>query len=174
MPDDLQAAWIKGVLDRYERPLVAYARRWVGELETARDIVQDCFLRLCRQDRAKVAEHVGSWLYAVCRNRALDHLRKEGRMRTAEPEIFATLPDREDSPAEAVARDETVDRLHALVEEFPAREQEVLRLKFTEGLSYQAIAEVLDLTVTNVGWILHSCVRKLQDHFAVRAEGGAS
>jgi RNA polymerase sigma-70 factor (ECF subfamily) len=41
-------------------------------------------------------------------------------------------------------------------------QQEAVRLKFQHGLSYKEIASVLDLTVTNVGFILHTALKTLR------------
>ena len=40
---------LEAALERYERPLLGYARRLLGDDEQARDVVQDVFLRLCRE-----------------------------------------------------------------------------------------------------------------------------
>ncbi len=52
MTDESQSvrgSWLRGVLAEYERPLVAYAARITGDVESARDVVQEVFLRLCRE-----------------------------------------------------------------------------------------------------------------------------
>ncbi len=66
-------------MERFERPLVAYAARITGDVESGRDVVQDAFLRLCHEGPG-VRDHLAQWLYTVCRNRALDIRRKEHRM----------------------------------------------------------------------------------------------
>ena len=66
------ADWIRATLDRFEGPLLRYALRITGELEAARDVVQETFLKLCKEDRAAIEQHLSQWLFTVCRNRALD------------------------------------------------------------------------------------------------------
>ena len=66
-----QAQQVGEALREYERPLVSYALGITGNLEQARDVVQDTFLKLCNQDPAKLDGHLAQWLYTVCRNRAL-------------------------------------------------------------------------------------------------------
>src|SRR5258708_845972 len=79
--DDQQ--WIRQAVDRYEGPLTLYAARLLGgDVERARDVVQDAFLRLWEADRVSVDGHLAQWLYRVCRNRTLDVRRKESRMTT--------------------------------------------------------------------------------------------
>src|SRR5471032_2026108 len=79
--------WILAIVRRYERPLVAYVRGLLGDAERSRDVVQDAFLKLCKlsERRRKALEpRLAPWLFAVCRRRAIDILRKEQRM-TAVP-----------------------------------------------------------------------------------------
>ena len=58
-------SWVEPVLEEYEGPLTRYAQRLTGDLETARDVVQETFLRLCRQRLAEVEGHLAEWLYRV-------------------------------------------------------------------------------------------------------------
>ncbi len=67
-----------------QAPLTRYATRLVGDPDRARDIVQDTFVKLMAQTAEAVEGHVAEWLFTVCRNRALDVLRKEGRMKRFE------------------------------------------------------------------------------------------
>jgi len=58
------------------------------DLDRSRDVVQDTFIRLYKQDVEKVKGGLKSWLFTVCRNRALDVLRKEKRMVAVDNEIL--------------------------------------------------------------------------------------
>lgn len=64
-------AWIGAILEKHEGPLTRYAARITGDLDRARDAVQETFLRLCSEDPAEVDGHLAQWLYTVCRSRAL-------------------------------------------------------------------------------------------------------
>ena len=46
--------WLRGVLERHESALIRYATRMTGSAEQARDVVQETFVRLCRQKRAEL------------------------------------------------------------------------------------------------------------------------
>ena len=46
--------WIRQAVRRFEAPLMLYASRIVGDVDAARDVVQDTFLRLCAQDRQQI------------------------------------------------------------------------------------------------------------------------
>lgn len=156
-------AWIRSVLQQHEGPLLAYALRLCrGDLERARDLVQDVFLRLVKADRAEIGERTTVWLFHVCRNRALDLQEKDRPMLAldaAEPP-----PDpRTTSPVEHLAARDEASRLNALVERLPERERELVRLKFEHGLSYAEMGAVTGLTAGNVGFLLHKALRALRE-----------
>jgi len=150
--------WIRSAVAQYERPLTVYAARLLGDVDRARDVVQDTFLKLWQADRAKVDGHLAKWLYTVCRNGALDVRRKEQRMTTLEGRETA-CPDPE--PAPEASPEETVGVLEIMAE-LPERQQEAVRLKFQGGLSYREIAEVMNTTVNNVGVMLHTAIKNIR------------
>ena len=78
--------FVEEALAQYEGPLIGYALGILRDLDRARDVVQDTFIRLYQQDREKVQRGLKTWLFTVCRNRALDILRKEKRMVALEDE----------------------------------------------------------------------------------------
>jgi RNA polymerase sigma factor (sigma-70 family) len=153
--------WIAAAVDRYEVPLLRYAQRLTGDLETARDVVQEAFLRLCRQPRASVDDHLAQWLFTVCRNRALDVLKKEARMKTSTTTVPADRAETNGS-FDAVDRHETTGHVLDLLDRLPANQQEVVRLKFQAGLSYREISNITNLSVTNVGYLIHAAIATLR------------
>lgn len=78
------ASWVRSALERFEAPLTRYAFGITRDLERARDVVQDTFLRLCSENPARLDGHLAPWLFKVCRNRALDVRKKESRNRPME------------------------------------------------------------------------------------------
>src|SRR5687767_2374444 len=98
--------WIRRALDRYEGQLTRYAQRITGDGERARDVVQETFLRLCREPPAAVDGHLAEWLFTVCRNQALDVCRKESRMTLmTEPERIANDMSSETPPDVVASQD---------------------------------------------------------------------
>ena len=159
---DAQSAWIQQVVDRYEGPLVRYAARITGDVEQARDVVQEAFLRLCRQQRASVAGHLDQWLFTVCRNRALDVRRKETRMQIMSDAQATACESREPCQAGVLEQSELSGQMLRLLATLPDNQQEVVRLKFHGGLSYRDISKVTDLTVSNVGYLIHTAIHTLR------------
>ena len=168
MPPDSPA--LTSLLDRYERPLVRYALSIVGDLESARDVVQETFIKLTQSNGATPTEpsHLEPWLFTVTRNRALDVLRKNSRI---VPMILPdTRPCSDPGPDAALASRDTERSLLRLLDALPPNQREVIRLKFQNDLSYREIAEVTQLTETNVGFLLHTGLKKLR---TLLSEGAA-
>lgn len=133
-----------------------------GDLESARDVVQDTFVRLCAEDQARLDSHLAQWLFTVCRNRALDVQRKERRMKPLSDVEMDSQVSPEPSPAAQAERREAAGEALSLLEGLPKNQQEVLRLKFQNGLSYEEISKVMNLTVTNVGFLIHTAIKTLR------------
>ena len=165
-PDD---AWMRAVVRRYELPLTQYAQRITGCRERARDVVQDTFLRLGKLPPGALGDEPAKWLFTVCRHRALDVCRKEHRMTYLDPEAAEAEPSIDPSPADALARKEAAGFLLRILEKLPPRQQEVIQLKFQNGLSYQEIAEVTQLSVSHVGVLIHKGIKALREQHAALA-----
>ena len=166
--------WLPPLVRRFELPLLQYAGRIVGCPDRARDVVQDTFLRLLERGPGPEAlaadpNAAARWLFTVCRHRALDVCRKEHRMTYLDPDADRDPPDPEPGPAEAMARKETAGLLLRLVATLPARQQEVVQLKFQNGLSYQEISDITQLSVSNVGFLLHHALKALRAQSALLA-----
>ena len=157
-----RSAWIATLLKRYESPLVSYALRITGDVETARDVVQETFVRLCMERAELNGNHVAAWLFTVCRRRALDVRRKESRMQALTEATIETRESVEPGPEALVDRRDDATRADALLADLPENQREVVRLKFGAGLSYKEIAEVTGLSVGNVGFLLHTAIRTLR------------
>ncbi|MBC8351380.1 MAG: sigma-70 family RNA polymerase sigma factor [Planctomycetes bacterium] len=159
--------WINTVVEKFERPLVRYAAQITGDLERGRDVAQDTFLRLCKQDRQQLDGHLVEWLYTVCRNRALDIRRKESRMRSMTAEQATVQESRDTDQTVVTEQQDTTDRVLEFVDKLTENQREVVRLKFQHGLSYKEIAAVTELSASNVGYLIHTAIKKLRVELGV-------
>ena len=166
MPDSSDhAAWVRAAVERFEGPLIRHAAGITGDVERARDVVQDTFVRLCRADRGEVEGHLARWLFTVCRNRALDVLRKESRMKPTEDIAeHADGASAERGPIAALATAEAADHVWSRLSRLTDKQQQALLLKFQDGLSYREMAEAMDITVNHVGVLLHTALKALRKH----------
>jgi len=163
LPDD-PACWLNQVVERYQRPLLAYAaRRLGGDLEAAQDAVQETFLRLCRVPRGELEDRIAAWLFAVCRSRVIDMQRSQ----TREPRVsdrFEQAPPADAAPDPATACQEAyrASQLAKWIDQLAPGQQEVLRLRLDAGLSYREIAAATGRSVGSVSSQLHDAIRQLR------------
>jgi RNA polymerase sigma-70 factor (ECF subfamily) len=181
MPSSVDASELPALLDRYERPLVRYAWSILGDLEAARDVVQETFIRLCRRQQAdrdresgikgqgsdgepipsdSCGKHTEAWLFTVTRNLSIDHQRKLSRI-VYMPQTEDRTAD-EPGPGAVLEAQEARDSIFGLLEHLSDNQREVIRLKFQNDLSYKEIAAITQLSVTNVGFLLHTGLKKLR------------
>jgi RNA polymerase sigma factor (sigma-70 family) len=159
-------AWatIEEVFAALESPLLAYARRLVGDFAVAEDVVQDAFMKLHSQ--FKQVRTPQPWLYRTVHNLAVDHQRRASRIvlvddRTSEDMPANDTSDSQPMPDEQIARWEGIGLVRLVLETLDARSRELIRLRFEEELSYKEIAESTGLTVGNVGYILHHALKAM-------------
>jgi len=156
------AEWIRRVLDDYEGRLVRYASCITQDVERARDVVQEAFLRLLREDRARVEPILAEWLFTVCRNLALDVRGKETRMKFLDDERARETTSPEPSPPDVVEQAEARSEILKMVDRLPDNQREVLRLKFQEGLSYKEISRITSHSVSHVGVLIHDAIKSIR------------
>ena len=163
------SSFVQAAVARHQAPLLRYATRLLGgDADRARDVVQDTFVRLLAQPPAEVDGHVAEWLFTVCRHRALDVLRKESRMRTFGEGEAERVTAADPRPGRTLEHAETHAALIEMIGHLPPNQQEVVRLKFQNGFSYKEIARITELSVTNVGFLIHTAVARLRTEFAAQ------
>ncbi|MCB9903829.1 MAG: sigma-70 family RNA polymerase sigma factor [Planctomycetes bacterium] len=162
-PGETGGDWIHEALALYERPLLFYAARFCHDRERARDVVQETFLRLCRQRREAVEERLREWLFTVCRNCALDVARKEGRVNALTEEQERRRGSEPDSATRDVDVRDSVDHVLERMKALPDNQREALQLKFQHGLSYKEIARVTETSIGTVSWLIHAGLASLRE-----------
>ena len=147
-----------------ESPLLNYALRLV-ERRVAEDVVQEAFMKLHAQF-AEVREP-RRWLYRAVRNLALNHRRDAAKIVPLNPEPGGDYPpatdpiDPQPLPDEQIARAEGIGLVRLSLETLDARSRELIRLKFTDDLSYQEISDRTGLKPGHVGYLLHHALKAI-------------
>lgn len=91
-------------------------------------------------------------------------------MSTADPADLPPVIDEAPAPADVMeTHDSTRVVLHCL-DTLPNNQREVVRLKFQNGLSYKEIADVTQLSVSNVGFLLHTGLKALRTKLATQTD----
>jgi RNA polymerase sigma factor (sigma-70 family) len=143
--------------------LLRYATGLLRSSDLAQDAVQDAFIRLVkhRRDGRDAIDNLKAWLYRVVHNLALDYIRKNQRFEAMQTSLAETPSRKQENPADATDKRDAEAKAWELLKDLPEREQKIVYLKVIERKSYKEIAQIMDLTVTNIGFILHNSLKKL-------------
>jgi RNA polymerase sigma-70 factor (ECF subfamily) len=164
------------LVERYQQRIYRLALRLLRDEETARDAVQDAFLKVY----ASLGKFEGrssfyTWLYRVVLNLCLDFRRRDRSSRhvewaeehtplseAADPESDAPMEGAPPSPHHALERAELRDRMAAAIGELPDAARRTLLLREVDGLSYEEIAQALEIPKGTVMSRLHYARRRMQ------------
>ena len=155
-PEGIQALYAA-----QESALLLYARTLVNHEEAAQDIVQEAFLRL--HGNLDSVRQPQAWLYRTVHNLAMNHLRAGRKIVPLEagPGDRDELSDARPLPDEQIERLEAIGQTRLCLDGLEARKRELIRLKFEEGLSYKEISARTNLSMSNVGYLLHHALKEL-------------
>jgi RNA polymerase sigma-70 factor (ECF subfamily) len=130
--------------------MYAYIYRRVGDAAQAEDLTSELFLRVLRAIQNEQAWHksFSAWLYRAAHNLVVDHYRQ----RPAFPPVPLDegLVASEDSPAAAFEEVLSAERLRDAIERLTPEQQEVLALRYGEGLKAREVGEIMGKTTGSV------------------------
>jgi RNA polymerase sigma factor (sigma-70 family) len=163
--EEAKLEWLRRLLREFEGRLLRYAVRFV-KIEVARELVQETFARIWKEDPSALKNREREWLFCVCRNLALDYLKKE------RPLSYVTQDNAIEPLAEsALSQNESMGEVNGILRALPASQQEVIRLKFQESMSYQEISEVTGHSVSHVGVLIHEAMKEVRRKMKISAKG---
>ncbi len=143
--------------------LVRYAARQLGDVELARDVVQEAFIQVWERRRGwRPRGSARAYLYRIVRHLVIDEKRKQGvRRRWAERQQLVDAP-RPATPAEELDARVLADAFEAAVASLPDRRREVFELVVQRGLSHAEAAAVLDISVQTVANQMSAALRSVR------------
>jgi RNA polymerase sigma factor (sigma-70 family) len=149
------------VFEKYARDLLRYATQRVGE-QVAEDIVAQAFL-VAHEQRHRFDPERGEllpWLYGICSNLLRRHKRAEIRALRA---LATAQPHEDTGQEERVDARRTVAKVAGVLAKLPRRQREVLLLFAVAELSYEEIAQALDIPLGSVQSALHRARAKVRN-----------
>ncbi|MEZ6093925.1 MAG: sigma-70 family RNA polymerase sigma factor [Pirellulaceae bacterium] len=156
--------WMLPILAEFQPRLQRYALRLLpGHDDLAADAVQHAFQKLASVEQRDDIQQLGPWLYAVCRNRAFDELRRLGRTTqwTNESEAMMSTTS---APAEKLVTDQDCQSfLQTLIDGLPGSQREALDL-WSGGMSYAEISQIMSRTEGNIRVLVHRGLEQLRRH----------
>ncbi|HEX7448547.1 MAG TPA: RNA polymerase sigma factor [Pirellulales bacterium] len=160
-------ASVLAALEQYEGRLLVYARRLTGDENLARDVVQHAFFQLCRQPPRELNGRLGSWLYTVCRHRAIDLKRGSCRLAPFDGSCGHDAPGREIDPAELSETRDAGEQVRRAIATLPEKQQEAVNL-WAEGFAYRDISEITGASENYVRVLVHRAMQALRQHPLLR------
>jgi RNA polymerase sigma-70 factor (ECF subfamily) len=156
---------------RYQRRLTAFLGQLVGDIELARELSQEAFIRAWSAlERFDPRYRFSTWLFRIAHNLGIDHLRRRrlqtvGLYRTDsdgdEVEVVVAALDKD--PLGHLENRALAEELHQVIDNLRPEYRELVLLRHFGGLSYQEIAEFKEMplgTVKNKLFRAHSVLRK--------------
>lgn len=150
------------LVTRHQDDLFRYARSMDIDADTARDLVQDAFVKgytslaSCRDP-----EHFGTWVFRILRNRCLDWLKNVRRRRVPLDDVV--LPDGREGPDGEVALEELGDRLRRALDGLTPDLRDAFLLKHLEERSYDEMAELAGASVSAMKMRVHRAREALRN-----------
>lgn len=162
----------RDLVRRYERPVYSVLMRVVRRSEDAEDLVQETFVKAFRAlERYDPERSFAAWIFTIASRLAIDHYRRRriqtvslnvtdpgsGEERTMDVEDKGLKPDEVTSYAEEEAR------TASLIDSLPEHYRIVVLLRHQQDLSYEEIAEALNLPLGTVKARIHRARALLKD-----------
>ena len=148
------------LLVRYQRPIYNAAYRLLHHREDAKDATQAAFMNVFRHlDRYDPAQRFFSWLYRIAMNEVSDLAHSRRRSEALPTE----LQDQGDAPDRQAARGQLDVAMQAALMALRLEYRTVIVLKHVQGLSYEALATILDIPVKTVKSRLYTARQALRE-----------
>lgn len=160
---------------RFQKPLFNFFYRMVGRRETAEDLVQETFIKLCRfgnSFRGSDAKFT-TWLYSVAGNQCRDHLRHSARrpetpmaefeQEESENSLDEIPASNESLVEDQIVRSEIQETIKSAINSLPEKERKAVMLREYQGLEYREIAEVLGCPIGSVKVLIFRARQRLRE-----------
>ncbi|MFM1654258.1 sigma-70 family RNA polymerase sigma factor [Brevibacillus sp. B_LB10_24] len=157
--------WLDDVYRSHMKDIHAYLYRLTRNEKQAEDLTQETFFRAFQHLDTFQGEKVRPWLFKVAYHSFIDWYRKSNRNVPIDPVSLQTMAEQTDPFADPEQRaldqeawQSFAEALHIL----PDKQRQVLLLRFRHQLSYDEIAEVLDIPLSDVKIALYRGRKRLQ------------
>ncbi|MBU8870854.1 MAG: sigma-70 family RNA polymerase sigma factor [Gemmatimonadales bacterium] len=152
------------ILGRYKGAIYNLCYRMTRNGEDARDLAQEVFIKVFSLlDRFDESYAFSSWLFRIATNHCIDHLRRnrlrflslEGGVGKDGQEYELQFPGTEPGPDTVLQRKEAMERLEEVIADLPPHYRVIIMLRHDQQLSYDEIAEVLQMPLGTVKARIH-------------------
>jgi RNA polymerase sigma-70 factor (ECF subfamily) len=164
---------------RYQRPIVGYVFRMLGDYESSLDVTQEVFIKVYNSLARYSSEYkFSTWLYRIAHNAAIDHMRRNSvnsQSLETESEDGAYQLQLESSgptPEQDHQRSEWRAEIDTVIKRLPGPYRELIVLRHSQDMSYDEIAEVTGLPLGTVKNRLFRAREMMREIFVERGFTG--
>ena len=119
--------------------------------EEAEDIVQDTLMKLWNQrDEWSAIQNMETYSMTICRNLSLDAIEKKERLNISLDETVHDRPDTSRTQDEELMKQQQLNTVMRIIGQLPEKQRTIMQLRDIEGKSYQEIAEIISINVSDV------------------------
>ena len=152
------------LFDQYYRRLVVFANKYLEDLESARDIVQEFYLHLYESRHSiSIQTSLKSYLYSAVRNRCINHVKHEQVMEKHRNMSRSAANASDPDPEEIMDAVELEVRIYEIVSSLPEKCRQIYIMSRVEGKQNREIADELNLSIRTVETQISKALKSLKD-----------
>ena len=143
--------------------LYRFAFRLLGSVEEAEDVVQDVLLKLWdKKTEWSALRNLEAWSMRMTRNLSLDRMKAQS-YRRHESTAGLEVADKQMLPDKQAELNESMMQIETIINDLPEKQRMIIQLRDIEGYSYEEIAEVTGLNMSQVKVYLHRARKKIRE-----------
>jgi RNA polymerase sigma-70 factor, ECF subfamily len=150
----------ENLIERYQKPIYNLAYRMVGNSDDAEDITQTAFIKAYEKlNTYNFKNKFFSWLYRIAMNESINFINARKRLSRMDENPVSY----EDNPEQSLIHSDTRNKVRMAVQELKEEYKTVVILKHFNDLSYEEIAEVLNISEKMVKSRLYTARQLLKE-----------
>lgn len=148
--------------DTYFETLVLFANQVTGDAEAAEDIVQDCFVKFwMNKPFATLPSGLDKYVFQAVKFSSLNYMRGDQRKRNLHENVTREMMADEEAPGETET--DMLEMVYRMVDLLPEERRNVFLMVFVDGMSYQEVADKLQISKNTVKTQLSRSLKFLRD-----------
>ena len=159
--------------DIYFLKIYYFILKRVGHKQTTEDIVSAVFIKVftnIKKFQPRNRYSFSAWVYRLAANSLTDHYRRQSKEPQAGLEEIQEPADKSQDPSGAVDAEDEKKLVRRVLISLPAKDREILELKFFAEMGNQEIAETLGISANNAGVLLYRALKKFQKYYEIYAK----
>jgi RNA polymerase sigma-70 factor, ECF subfamily len=155
------------IVSKYQGSLINYFLRFTQNLDTAKELSQEVFLRLYQaRDRYRPETKFSTYLFTIAHNLAINEIFVKKRPETSADDNVPveSTPSNHRGPEQSLIDSEQTRQINEALARLSFRERSAVIMKYTEGLSYIEIAEITGSSIPAVESLLSRAKEKMRKH----------